>query len=43
MSLWIRVRGLAIKVDILVVVCYRPLNQDEKTDEAFYKQLAEIS
>ncbi|GAB0208240.1 mitochondrial enolase superfamily member 1 [Grus japonensis] len=28
---------------ILLGVCYRPPNQDEEADEAFYKQLAEVS
>ncbi|GAB0210334.1 hypothetical protein GRJ2_003499200 [Grus japonensis] len=38
--LWVRMRG---KADILLGVCYRPPNQDEEADEAFYKQLAEVS
>jgi len=36
-------RGKAKKADILLGVCYRPPNQDEEVDEAFYKQLAEVS
>ncbi|MCQ4078480.1 endonuclease/exonuclease/phosphatase family protein [Klebsiella pneumoniae] len=39
-SLWVKIRGRADKADILVGVCYRPPNQDEETDEVFYKQLA---
>ena len=39
-SLWVKIRGRADKADILVGVCYRPRNQDEKTDEVFYEQLA---
>jgi len=35
--------GKANKADILLGVCYRPPNQDEETDEVFYKQLAEVS
>ena len=27
----------------MVGVCYRPSNQDEETDEIFYKQLGEVS
>ncbi|MCQ4021281.1 hypothetical protein FK520_27165, partial [Klebsiella pneumoniae] len=38
--LWVKIRGRADKADILVGVCYRPPNQDEETDEVFYKQLA---
>ena len=41
-SLWVRIRGRANKVDVLVGVCYRLSYQDEETDEVFYKQLAEI-
>ncbi|GAB0188296.1 hypothetical protein GRJ2_001294900 [Grus japonensis] len=35
--------GKASKADIMVGCCYRPPNQDEKTDEIFYKQLGEVS
>ena len=35
-------QGRANKANILVGLCYRPPNQDEETDEAFYKQLAEV-
>lgn len=31
------------EMDILVRVCYKPPNQDEETDEIFYKQLGEAS
>ena len=40
-SLWVKTRERADKADILVGVCYRPLNQDEETDEMFYEHLAE--
>ncbi|KAK4813839.1 hypothetical protein QYF61_001937 [Mycteria americana] len=40
---WLRIRGKANKADIVVGVCYRPPNQDKKTDELFYKQLGEAS
>ncbi|GAB0205541.1 hypothetical protein GRJ2_003019700 [Grus japonensis] len=39
--LWVRMRGRAHKA--LLGVCYRPPNQDEEVDEAFYKRLAEVS
>ncbi|KAK4828900.1 hypothetical protein QYF61_001458 [Mycteria americana] len=41
--LWVRIRGKASKAGIVVGVCYRPPNQDEETDELFYKQLREAS
>ena len=41
-SLWVRIRGRANRANILVGVCCRPPNQDEETDEAFYRQLAEV-
>ncbi|KAK4829421.1 hypothetical protein QYF61_004296 [Mycteria americana] len=41
--LWVGIRGKANKADIVVGVCYRPPNQDEETDELFYKQLGEAS
>jgi len=41
--LWVRMRGKAKKADSLLGVCYRPPNQDEEVDEAFYKWLAEVS
>ncbi|KAK4815791.1 hypothetical protein QYF61_007231 [Mycteria americana] len=41
--LWVRTRGKANKAHIVVGVCYRPPNQDEETDELFYKQLGEAS
>jgi len=41
--LCVKMRGKANKADILLGVCYRPLNQDEEGDEAFYKRLAEVS
>jgi len=41
--LWVRIRGKANKADMLVGVCYRPLNQDEDTDEIFCKQLGVVS
>lgn len=40
---WVKLRGKAIKADILVGVCYSPPNQDEETDEIFSKGLGEVS
>ena len=31
------------KASVLVGVCYRPPNQDEETDEEFYRQLTEVA
>ena len=41
-SLWVRI-GTDNKASVLVRVCYRPLNQDEETDEEFYRQLTEVA
>ncbi|PKU46094.1 mitochondrial fission process protein 1 [Limosa lapponica baueri] len=41
--LWERMKGKANKGDFVLGVCYRPPNQDEQADEAFYKRLAEVS
>ena len=32
----------ANKTDIIVEVCYRPLNQDEEVDKIIYRQLGEV-
>lgn len=42
-SIWIRIRGMANKADILMGVSCRPPNQDEETDEAFWKQLVGVA
>lgn len=36
-------KGKTNKADMLVGVCYRPPNENEEKDEAFYKQLAEVT
>jgi len=41
--LWVRIREKACSSNILVGVSYRPPNQDEEMDKAFYKQLAEVA
>jgi len=38
-SLWVRIKAQAHKGDIIVRVYYRPPDQEEELDEAFYKQL----
>jgi len=35
--------GRANKADIMMGICYRPPNQDEKANEIFCKQLGEVS
>ena len=38
-SLWVRIKGWAYIGDTVAGVCYRPPDQEEEVDEAFYKQL----
>jgi len=38
-SLWIRIKGQAHMGDVIVGVYYRPPEQEEEVDEAFYRQL----
>jgi len=38
-SFWVRIKGQAHTGDITVGVYYRPPDQDEEVDEAFYRQL----
>ena len=42
-SLWFRIKGQAHKGDITVGVYYRPPDQEEEVDEAFYRQLQAAS
>uniref|UniRef100_A0A8C8RGD0 Maestro heat like repeat family member 6 n=1 Tax=Pelusios castaneus TaxID=367368 RepID=A0A8C8RGD0_9SAUR len=42
-SLWVKFRGECNKGDVMVGVCYRPPDQKEEVDEAFYGQLTEVS
>ena len=42
-SLWVRIKGQAHKGDITVGVYYRPPDQEEEADEAFYRQLQAAS
>ena len=36
-SLWVRIKGRAGTGDIIVGVCYRPSNQEDRADEALYR------
>ena len=42
-SLWVRIKGQAHMGDITVGVYYRPPDQGEEIDEAFYRQLQAAS
>ena len=42
-TLWVRMTGKANKAGVIVGVCYRPLSQDDDTNELFYKGLRDIS
>jgi len=42
-SLWFRIKGQAHMGDVIVGVYYRPPDQEEEVDEAFYKQLQVVS
>ena len=41
--MFVRIRGKACRCDILLMVSYRPPNQDELMGEAFYEQLTEVA
>ena len=42
-SLWIRTKGQTHTGDVIVGVYYRPPDQEEEVDEAFYKQMKPAS
>ncbi|XP_065411777.1 uncharacterized protein LOC135973241 [Chrysemys picta bellii] len=42
-SLWIKLRSVSNKGDVVVGVCYRPPDQGDEVDEAFFWQLAEVA
>ena len=42
-SLWVRIRGMENKGDVIVGVYYPSPSQDVSTDELFYRQLGDIS
>ncbi|CAM4394956.1 unnamed protein product [Caretta caretta] len=41
--LWIKFRSVCNKSDVVVGVCYRPPDQGDEVDEAFFRQLTEAS
>jgi len=42
-SLWVRIKGQPHMGDVIVSVYYRPPDQEEEVDEAFYRQLQAAS
>jgi len=42
-SLWVRIKGRAGTGDIVVGVCYRPLDQEDQVDKTFYRQMGSAS
>ncbi|GAB0179105.1 hypothetical protein GRJ2_000375800 [Grus japonensis] len=42
-SLWVRTKGRAGTGDIIMEVCYRPPNQDNRADDALYRQIGAAS
>ena len=42
-SLWVRIKGKAGTGDIIVRVSYRPLDQEDRADEALYRQIGAAS
>ncbi|GAB0204540.1 hypothetical protein GRJ2_002919600 [Grus japonensis] len=42
-SLWVRIKGSTGTGDIIVGVCYRPPDQEDQVDKAFYRQIGATS
>ncbi|KAG6931740.1 hypothetical protein G0U57_001044 [Chelydra serpentina] len=42
-SLWIKLRSVSNKGNVVVGVCYRPPDQGDEVDEAFFQQLTEVT
>ncbi|KAM6382481.1 uncharacterized protein FN964_001067 [Alca torda] len=42
-SLWVKIKGNAGAGDIMVGVCYRPPDQDDRADEALHRQIGAVS
>ncbi|GAB0209334.1 hypothetical protein GRJ2_003399100 [Grus japonensis] len=42
-SLWVRIKGRAGTGDIIAEVCYRPPDQEDRVDEALYRQIGAAS
>ncbi|CAM4697277.1 unnamed protein product [Lepidochelys kempii] len=43
LCLWIKFRSVCNKSDVVVGVCYRPPDQGDEVDEAFFRQLTEAT
>uniref|UniRef100_A0A8C3SFI0 Zona pellucida sperm-binding protein 4 n=1 Tax=Chelydra serpentina TaxID=8475 RepID=A0A8C3SFI0_CHESE len=43
LSLWIKLRSVSNKGNVVVGVCYRPPDQADEVDEAFFQQLTEVT
>nr|XP_048691935.1 uncharacterized protein LOC125630279 [Caretta caretta] len=41
--LWIKFRSMSNKGDVLVGICYRPPDEGDEMDEAFFRQLMEVT
>ena len=41
--LWVRIKGRAGTGDIIVGICYRPPDQEDRADEALYRQTGAVS
>ncbi|CAM2112663.1 unnamed protein product [Caretta caretta] len=41
--LWIKFRSVSNKGDVMVGICYRPPDQGDEVDKAFFRQLAEVT
>ncbi|CAM5095768.1 unnamed protein product [Natator depressus] len=42
-SLWVKFKSVSNKGDVVVGVCYRPPDQEDEVDEAFFRQLMEVT
>ena len=42
-SLWVRIKGRAGTGVFIVEVCYRPPDQEDRADEAIYRQIGAVS
>lgn len=41
--LWVRIRGITIKIDLMTHICYRPPNQEKEMDDTFFRQFKSVS
>lgn len=42
-SLWVRIKGMDSRKDVVMGVYYQPLTKDNGTDDLLYRQLGEVS